>query len=185
MQVPQNYPVNKEFWKILEKMDSYTYNHSIRVMQLAQMVEGELRLPDNHLSAAGLLHDIGKYYISSNILDKHAELTPTERQAVDFHSFYSYLTLSRFDFPPDICQMALLHHGPNPPVASWFTVPEVDEHTKNRALMLQTIDMFEALTSDRPYHRRRTREEAVNIITDSIKIYEPHTLCILLSGEEG
>lgn len=180
-----NYPAPNGLYDMLNRLDSYTYNHSVRVMELAAVVEKKLHLKDTHLSEAGLFHDIGKYYISQKVLDKHEGLSSIERQVIDFHAFYSFVTLEYFELPEDICEMALFHHGLQPPVTQGFPMPTPKNDIADKALILQTIDEFEALTSDRPYHRRRTEDEAVSIIRDAIKVYDSETLNILLNRERN
>ena len=177
---PFKFPVDPRLYDMFNHLDSYTYNHSVRVMELAEEVERKLHFTDSHLSEAGLFHDIGKYYISQKVLDKHDGLTSIERQVIDFHAFYSYVTLVWFEIPEDICEMALFHHGLNPPVSHGFPTPVPGADIVRKSLILQTVDEFEALTSDRPYHRRRSKEEAVSIIRDAIKTYDNETLDILL-----
>ena len=55
--------------KILDNMDIITLNHSVRVCEISKIVEKEL-FKDKKLSEAGLYHDIGKYFITPNLLNK-------------------------------------------------------------------------------------------------------------------
>lgn len=148
---------------LFNKMDSITYNHSVRVMRLAREVEEYYNLGDTLLSEAALLHDIGKIYVSSKILDKISRLSDLERILVNLHPYIGYRILKEFDLPEDICRIVLYHHGINPPVLE--VLPEFDDNRIfDRALMLHSIDSFEALTSDRPYHRGFLASEALDIM---------------------
>jgi len=145
--------IPKEVWKMLSSLDAFTYNHSIRVCEMCQLVEEGLNLPDKMLSEAGLLHDIGKYYISSRVLEKRGKLTVSERNFINFHAYLSYDILSSFGLPKQVCEIALYHHSTNIHTFG-EDIPECkDEHTLRLALIIKTIDIFEAITSDRSYHR--------------------------------
>jgi len=128
---------------------------------MCQIVEKELQLPNNNLSEAGLLHDIGKYYISQKILEKRGLLTPSERNFVNAHAFLSYNTLIQFHLPKAICEIALYHHTTNPQLFDKGLAACEDDTMKKLALIIKTIDIFEVITSDRPYHRGISVSSAV------------------------
>lgn len=160
----------------IQSLDSITLNHSVRVQNIARKFEEYNRHDNNILSMAGLVHDIGKMYISSKIIDKPGMLTPIEREIINLHPYISYRILVAEDVDPSICLLALFHHGVNPPgyEHSWFGEKQFME-TKKRwnlnmedvrdyAKMLHTIDCYEALTSDRPYRRGFSSEKAIEIL---------------------
>jgi putative nucleotidyltransferase with HDIG domain len=157
--------MEKVLEEIFKSLDSSTYNHSIRVMDIALEVEQYLRLPDHNLSSAGLLHDIGKFYIPMNILDKVGKLSPLEKELMDLHSYFGYQILEDFGLDEDVCRIVLYHHGINP-----ITIKEIEPYDKasvlDQAYMLHSIDEFEALTSDRPYHRGVPARKALEIMQD-------------------
>ena len=95
-------------------LDAFTYNHSIRVCELCKLIEAELNFSDKKLSLAGLVHDIGKYYISPRILDKPDVLDDIERTIIDIHAYISYLLLKADDVDDEVCQLALFHHSLKP-----------------------------------------------------------------------
>ena len=142
-------------------MDSTTYNHSMRVMLIALEIETTLRLDDHKLSEAALLHDIGKIYISPTILDKKEGLSSLERELIDLHAYIGYSILHGFDIDEDIWY----HHGSTP-----ITISPIEKYNSEeiyeKAKMLHTIDVFEALTSDRPYHRGMSAKDALSIMKD-------------------
>lgn len=144
-------------------LDSTTFNHSVRVMSIAQEIEDYYHLPDDKLSMAALVHDIGKIYVSSKILDKKGNLSVLERELVDLHPYIGYRILKSFDVDEDICRLVLYHHGPDPTVIEY--VPEYDnENIMDLANLLHSIDSYEALTSDRSYHRGYLANEALDIM---------------------
>ena len=145
------------------KLDATTYNHSIRVMKIAAEIEAFYGFGDNYLSIAALLHDIGKIYISRKVLDKVSPLTSLEREIVSLHPYYGYKILKNCDINEDVCRLVLYHHGLDPlcltPVEPYLT-----DKIQDRAKLLHSIDSFEALTSDRPYHGGYRSKEALQIM---------------------
>lgn len=148
---------------VMNQLDSTTYNHSVRVMMIAAEVEEYLKITDHKLIAAALFHDVGKLYIPYNILDKNSRLTHLEREIIDLHPYIGYCILTELGIDEDICRIVLYHHGPRP-----LTIRDVGYYDKKEiyeyANILHTIDAFEALTSDRPYHRGLPVKEALDIL---------------------
>lgn len=168
---------------MLNGVDAFTYNHSLRVCEMAQLVERELQLPEHILSEAGLLHDIGKYYISSNILQKRGKLTQLERNFIDAHAFFSYHTLSRFEMSQEICKIALYHHTTTPMLFDVALPFCEDEHISYLARIIKTIDIYEAITSDRPYHRGLSEKTAAQCFEDDQIDHDKEVLDILVNND--
>ena len=165
------------------KLDSSTYNHSIRVMLIASEIEESLSFADHGLRDAALLHDIGKIYVSPVILDKVGKLSVLEREIVDLHPYIGYKILQEFGVDENICRIVLYHHGEHP-----ITIQEVSkcrsDYVLKRASMLHTIDVFEALTSDRPYHRGVPAAEALKIMIKE-KDHNPEVIKYIANGISG
>ena len=145
-------------------LDSITYNHSVRVMLICREYwdyenDKDLSL----LVRAALIHDIGKVYVPEVILDKVGKLSDIERLLVDLHPFMGYSILKDFGVNDVICSLVLLHHGFNPPTLKEIN-PTRNKDIDDMSIMLHTVDVFEALTSDRPYHRGVSSKVAVNMM---------------------
>lgn len=149
--------------KYLNHLDSMTYNHSVRVMMMAEEIENFMGLSDHKLMYAGLLHDIGKLYIAHNIIDKNDRLTKLERELVDLHAYIGYMILSDLSVDEDICRIVLYHHGFKP-----LCIRDVEHYNNSliiqKACILRTIDSYEALTSDRAYHRGLSEIKAIELL---------------------
>lgn len=161
----------------MEQMDSTTYNHSIRVWELALGVEAYYKMTDDCLSTAALVHDIGKLYISERILDKHEGFDTLEREIIDLHPYIGYRILDDHRVNEVVKRIVLYHHGMHPkrlePLPEFYSVM-----TMEKAKMLHTIDAFEALTTDRPYHRRLSVRQAVSFLQGQ-EGYHSHILLYL------
>lgn len=164
--------------QMVERLDASTYNHSVRVAEICKTLETQMGYKDTVLSDAGLIHDIGKYYISSKILDKHDKLTDLERLLVDLHPYIGYQMLMDYHLDPVICSIILYHHGDNPPVLSSID-PIRSDDVMQRARLLKSVDVYEALTTDRPYRRRLSAGEAIDVMRGAEGVYDTGVMDIL------
>ena len=153
----------REVLDLMDKLDSTTYNHSFRLWELAMGVEGCYHMTDETLSTAAFVHDIGKLFIPSVILDKREGFSNLEREIMDLHSYYGYRILEQYRVNEVVKRIVLWHHGLQPkvllPLPDFYSV-----ETAEKAKMLHTLDVFEALTTDRPYRRRLSVAEALSQI---------------------
>lgn len=156
---------DENIFQALQKLDSATYNHSIRVRDLAREIECYLEYDNDELSDAALVHDIGKCYISSFILDKPAVLSKLEREIVDLHSYFGYEILKNLQVSEKLCRIVLYHHSHTP-----LMIHELEEYNDEdayeKASLLHSIDAFEALTTDRPYRRGYSVRDALAIMKE-------------------
>lgn len=151
----------REVLKIMEMQDATTQNHSERLWELAMGVEDFYKMTDDTLSTAALVHDIGKLYVPERILDKRSGLDSLERELIDLHPYFGYRILSDYRVNEVVKRIVLWHHGLNPkvlsPLAEYYSI-----ETADKAKMLHTLDVFEALTTDRPYKRRLSVVDAIS-----------------------
>ena len=166
---------------MLELLDSTTYNHCNRVKRLTEKVMIAQGSIDEELLVAALFHDIGKLYIPTRILDKHEGLTELEREIVDRHAYYGYRILKELPFSERTAQIVLFHHGYRADDALRLGI-SVTEDVLLCAGMLMTVDRFEALTTDRPYHRSVSAEQAARIIARDV--HDEETLRVLCEAGE-
>jgi putative nucleotidyltransferase with HDIG domain len=172
MQHENNFTDNT--YLMLQQLDSQTLSHCTRANNIAERIEHSFNMNTHLLADAALVHDIGKIYISSLILNKVGKLTTLERQIINLHSYYSYKILKDMDVSETICNIVLYHHGINP-----LTLEDVprceDKEILAYAKMLHTIDVYEALTSSRVYRNSFTQDEALTIMKNE-KGYDKNVL---------
>ena len=154
---------NEAVFDTLEMLDKQTLNHSLRVRNIANSISDNFGYVDGLLPKAAIVHDIGKIYISSKILNKPDKLTDLERNIVNLHSYYGYRLLKDLNVSDDICYIVLYHHGLNIPALEDIPRCE-DKKIVEYANVLHTIDSYEALISERVFRKRYTSEEALNIL---------------------
>lgn len=113
---------------------------------------------------AGALHDIGKVAIGNEILEKPEKLTDEEFKTMKHHAVYTYYILSGIDDFEEIRDWAALHHeklnGKGYPFGK-----TADELNKPERIMA-CIDIYQALTEDRPYKKGLSHDKACGILDD-------------------
>ncbi|MCQ1529951.1 HD-GYP domain-containing protein [Lutispora saccharofermentans] len=151
----------------LLKFDSNTYKHSMNVAQYSkkftELLGDEVNI--NTIYYSGLFHDIGKIKVDSSILNKKSELKPEEFSSMMKHSQFGYNILKQTHMPKEMKFAAFFHHerwdGKGYP---WHLeagqIPKV-------ARLISICDVFDALTSDRPYRKAYSIEKALNIMQNS------------------
>jgi HD-GYP domain-containing protein (c-di-GMP phosphodiesterase class II) len=161
------------FAGVIDAKSPWTYRHSDRacviVMGLAAAVgTDEEALRD--LRRAALLHDVGKLAVSSRILDKPGRLTDAEFAEIRRHPLITMSVLDRVPGLRELAPLAGAHHErldgggyPRGLRGAQLTMP---------MRLLAVADVYEALTSERPYRRALTSDEALAII----RAEAPHRL---------
>lgn len=145
----------------LKSIDNYTYLHSIGVSALMLGFSRHLKFDEETvqlMGLAGLMHDIGKVVISPMILTKPSALTSGEIEIVRTHPAAGHEILMRNGFPDLVQDVALHHHervdGSGYPKGLGT---ELSAHARIAAI----CDVYDAVTSIRPYKRAWTPIEAL------------------------
>jgi len=143
----------KNILKEIQEKDKYTLEHSVRVAFYALKVSEMLNLSTNRkfeIVIGGLLHDIGKIKIPTDILTKPGKLTDEEFEVIKKHPVYGYELAEKFGLSDTIKNIILFHHqkynGRNgyPENISGNQIPV-------EAQIVALCDIFDAMTSTRPY----------------------------------
>jgi len=135
--------------------------HSVQVSMLCGELAKALDMDENQiseLSAAGLLHDIGKIGIDSILLNKKGELTPAERATVRQHPEKGYHILKETTEFMSLSEFVLCHHermdGKGYPRG--LSGNEIPIQSR----IISVCEAFDVMTSDRHYHNKLTAEQA-------------------------
>lgn len=160
------YDTTLEGWsKALEFFDHDTEGHTRRVTDLTMMLATALRMPDAHLvhlRRGALLHDIGKMAIPGEILNKEGQLTKEERQIVQQHPQIAYKLLAPIPFLRPALDIPYCHHEKWD--GSGYPRGIKGEDIPLAARIFSVVDVWDALTSDRPYRKAWTRRDALDYI---------------------
>jgi hypothetical protein len=152
--------------RMLEMKDPDTARHSARVAMYSRDVAGRMGLGKeaSRIHLAGLLHDIGKVGVSDEILFKPGRLTDEEREVMEDHARMSAEALAGIPGFGDVARMVYAHQESLD--GSGYPEGLAGEEIPLGARVIAVADAFEAITSDRPYRRGRSAEEAVAIIRE-------------------
>ena len=137
---------------IVETRDPYTAGHQKRVGLLARAIAVEMGLSDDRVKGiymGGIIHDVGKIAVPSEILSKPSRLTDIEFQLIKSHAQVGYDILSKIDFPWPIAEMAYQHHERFD--GSGYPRGLSGEDILVEARILSVSDVVEAMASHRPY----------------------------------
>ena len=161
--------------RALDFRDKETEGHTQRVTVLTQRLAQRMGVDRNaleHMTRGALLHDIGKMAISDEILRKKGSLTPEERAIMEKHPVYAYEMLSPIEFLRPAIDIPYCHHE------KWngtgYPHRLKGEDIPFAARIFSVIDVWDALTSDRPYHKAKSHDEVrKHIQADSGKHFDP------------
>lgn len=151
--------------RTLELRDFETEGHTRRVSLLTMRLVEYMKIPPEQWEAirqGALLHDIGKLGVPDAILLKPGSLTDDEKAMMQLHVLYGYNILAPIINSRHILDIVLHHHerwdGTGYPHGlRGLQIPMV-------ARLFAVVDVFDALTSDRPYRTSWSREQALEYI---------------------
>ncbi len=153
------------FVSTTEAKDIYTRGHSEHVAIYSRIIAKKLGLDrEQHemIYNAGLLHDIGKIGIPDMILLKPGKLTPFEYEIMKYHPLISYEIVKNVPKFKDIA-MCIRHHHEKMDGSGYPDGIKGDE-LELGARILAIADIFDALTTDRPYRKALSPEKAIEIL---------------------
>jgi putative nucleotidyltransferase with HDIG domain len=178
-ELEEAYQATLEGWvSALDMRDKETEGHTQRVRILTERLAKFMGVDDEemiHIRRGALLHDIGKMAIPDGILLKPGPLTEDERELIKQHPVYAYNMLKRIDFLLPAIDIPHYHHE------KWDGSGYPDglkgEEIPFAARIFPVIDVWDALTSDRPYRKGLPPEEVrERIKADSGKHFDPQVV---------
>jgi putative nucleotidyltransferase with HDIG domain len=165
--------------KYLESTDRYTKGHSVRVAEFAMEIAIAMELPRgqvDNIRAAGLLHDIGKIEISTDVLGKAAALTTEEKKEMDAHAMKGgHILTSVGSVLKEVVPIVIAHHKH---FMETIETPDSEaEKIPLGARIVAVADAFDAMTSDRPYRKGMAPWQALEeIVANSGKQFDPEVV---------
>jgi PAS domain S-box-containing protein len=168
------YDATLEGWaKALELRDEETEGHSQRVTQMALRLGRALGIDEAglvHLRRGALLHDIGKMGIPDSILLKPGPLTEEEWEVMKRHPVYAYEMLSPVPFLKPALDIPYCHHekwdGGAASGSPGYPRGLAGEQIPLAARIFAVVDVWDALSSDRPYRPAWPEGEVYAYIQD-------------------
>jgi len=153
----------------IDAKDEYTHGHSFRVAEFSVAIGRAMDIPEKmlqHLEIAAYMHDLGKIGVSESILGKPGKLTPEEYSEIKKHPTLTNKILQPIRLPAFIVDAAVQHHerldGRGYPLG--LKGDKISQFAK----VIAVADVFDAMTSKRPYRDAMPVEKALKIICNGI-----------------
>ena len=153
---------------ILRDNHCYTYEHSLNVVLYALVIGLREELSTKELMDLALgcaMHDLGKRNISNNILDKPNKLSDSEFKAIKQHPLYGIEFADSINVADSrVKKIILQHHEKLDGTGYPFNL----DYSKidHLARIAAVADIFDAVTSQRAYHKKRSAVEGLDILQD-------------------
>lgn len=175
-----------EFAKVLaytlEEKDPYTSGHSERVCYYSDFISKRLSLPSKdrmELQIASYLHDIGKIGISNRFINKKGALTSTDWAIIKQHTKKSIELLIPLNLSPNIISYIQHHHERYD--GTGYPDGLRGEQIPLGARIIAISDSYDSMTSERPYRRPLSHEEARNeLIKCAGNQFDPKLVSVFL-----
>jgi PAS domain S-box-containing protein len=186
-ELAEAYDTTLEGWaRALELRDKETEGHSRRVTENTLKVAHKMNFPDEVLEQmrrGAILHDIGKMGIPDDILHKPGRLTDEEREIIKGHPDTAYKLLSPIPFLNRALDIPYCHHE------KWdgtgYPRGLKGEEIPISARIFAIADVWDAVTSDRPYNSAWSREKATAyFVEQSGKHFDPRIVKVFLDMVE-
>ncbi len=150
----------------LKIFDDYTFYHSVNATVLSVVLGISLNMNRDQLyklAVSAMLHDIGKVFIPKEILNKPGKLNENEFEIMKSHSFRGYQYLKEHCDIPVLSYIGILHHHEK------YDGTGYPSNTKGEQISLfgriiAVADIYDALTSDRPYRKAMMPSEAAEYV---------------------
>ncbi|MDD3415569.1 MAG: HD domain-containing protein [Lachnospiraceae bacterium] len=153
--------------KIIDSRSEFAISHSFGVSQVAFAIANLIGYPfekSRKIRVAGLLHDMGKIAIPTEIIEKKGSLSETERTGIRTHAYFTSLILNHMEGLEEIAIWAAGHHenhdGSGYPKN--LTAISITEEMD----VVAYADIYTALSEDRPYRSGMNKEQIKKILHD-------------------
>ena len=175
----------KAFAAAIDRKDKYTEGHSVRVGKYAEIIATELGWGVDEIegaAVAGYLHDIGKLTVDRRIINAPYQINAKESAELNRHPRIGFEILQPIHHPyTDVPLAAKYHHerldGRGYPDGLY------DREIPYIAKIVNLADSFDAMTTDRPYKRRRPAAEIIDDLQqNSGKQFGPEIVSAFLRG---
>lgn len=168
MDLSKIYDITKVFSKIIDSKSKYTRKHSSDLAIKAEIMGKFYKYSKEEiikLTIAANLHDIGKLAMPNSILDSPNKLNNEDFEKIKEHTYYTRMALQWIKGFEDITEWASNHHEKLN--GSGYPYGLKGEALDFNCRLLGCLDIYEALTEERPYRKSLSHEEAMEILYSS------------------
>jgi diguanylate cyclase (GGDEF)-like protein len=170
----------------IDAKDRTGKSHIRRVQVFAAGLARSIGMPESEIQGvktAALLHDIGKLAVPEHILSKPGPLTQEEFQKIRIHPQIGAEIIAGVPFPYPVAPLILSHHE------RWdgkgYPAGLRGDEIPTGARILAVVDYFDALTSERPYHKAMSDEGAVGLLRQEAgKALDPNLVQVFIENLE-
>ncbi|WP_104026084.1 HD-GYP domain-containing protein [Vibrio jasicida] len=155
--------------RIVDAKSSFTYQHSQKVAELSRYLAKKMGLDEHEqemIFIAGLVHDIGKLKTPDEILHKEGPLDKQEYTRIKRHTIDTELALHKVFPNAKIAEWASNHHERLD--GSGYPYHKTAEALDVPSRIIAVVDVFQALSQDRPYRGRMTLREIAIIMGEQV-----------------
>ncbi len=183
MELSIAYEATIEGWsQAMDLRDKETEGHTLRVTEMSQRLAKAMQLGDeeiNHMRRGALLHDIGKLGVPDSILFKPDKLTDEEWLVMRKHPEFAYDMLHSIAYLRDSMDIPYCHHE------KWdgtgYPQGLKGDQIPLAARIFAVVDVWDALTSDRPYRKAWSKPDTLQYIREqSGKHFDPKVVDVFL-----
>ena len=186
----------------LNVSDEYTFKHSVDVATISMVIARKYGLDERavrEVGVAGLLHDIGKIKIPSEILNKPSRLTDEEFELMKMHAKFGYDMLKeKGGFQEGILMGVLQHHEKLNGAGYPSGLKDADIHLYAR--IIAVADIYDSLVTRRSYKQSISKRDSIEMIMamtseldifvmqsflDSVILYPVDSIVTLSNGEQA
>jgi PAS domain S-box-containing protein len=184
MELSIAYEATIEGWsQAMDLRDKETEGHTLRVTEMSQRLGKAMQLGDeeiNHMRRGALLHDIGKLGVPDSILFKPDKLTDEEWLVMRKHPEFAYDMLHSIAYLRDSMDIPYCHHE------KWdgtgYPQGLKGDQIPLAARIFAVVDVWDALTSDRPYRKAWSKPDTLQYIREqSGKHFDPKVADVFLN----
>ena len=163
--------ISSAFGRVIDAKSPYTAGHSQRVGMIAEKIAENLGMDDQSrrvLRRAAILHDVGKLGVSSAILEKPGKLDAEEWAIMQSHAAHTTNILGQIGVMSDMAMIAGSHHERLDGMGYPLGLDECSIAIESR--IITVADIYDALTTDRPYRKAMSTEKAMAILQSEIGV---------------
>lgn len=157
----------------LKVSDEYTFKHSVDVATMSMIIAKKHGMTEKEiyeLGIAGLLHDIGKTKIPTEILNKPGRLTEEEFDLMKKHTIFAYEMLQNDSLPESVRKGVLQHHEKLD--GSGYPYGSSGDEINAYARVISVADVYDALVTVRSYKEAFSQRDAVEMIMSMTNVLD-------------
>ncbi len=175
----------KAFAAAIDSKDKYTEGHSVRVGKYSEIIAAELGWGENEIegaAVAGYLHDVGKLTVERKIINAPYRINAKESAELNKHPAVGYEILAPIHHPYAEVPLAAKYHHERLD-GNGYPDGLYDREIPYIAKIVNLADSFDAMTTDRPYKRRRPANEVFeDLRRNSGKQFAPEITAAFFRG---